>query len=88
MKFKTRKDLAWRRIAGEVFIVDAAGSRMHELNGAAALVWEGLAAGRSEAAISAALAEEYDIAVRAAAADAAEFTGELLKAGLIVKAEK
>ena len=46
MKFKTRKDLAWRRIAGEIFIVDAAGSRMHELNGAAALVWEGLAAGR------------------------------------------
>lgn len=88
MKFKTRKDLAWRRIAGELFIVDAAGSRMHELNGAAALVWEGLAAGRDEAAIAAALAEEYDVAAPAAAEDAAAFTKELLAAGLITKAEK
>ena len=87
MKFKTRKDLAWRRIAGEIFIVDAAGSRMHELNGAAALVWEGLAAGRNEAAIASALAEEYDVAAPAAAADAAEFLSELLAAGLIVKSE-
>lgn len=88
MNFKTRKDLAWRRIAGEVFVVDASGSRMHELNGAAALVWEGLAAGRSEAAIAAALADEYDVAAAAAAADAAAFIEELLAAGLIVKAEK
>ena len=88
MKFKTRKDLAWRRIAGELFIVDAAGSRMHELNGAAALVWEGLAAGRSEAAIAAAIADEYDIEVSAAAADAAVFIGELLAAGLVARAEK
>jgi hypothetical protein len=88
MKLKTRKDLAWRRIAGEIFIVDAAGSRMHELNGAAALIWEGLAAGRDEAALSAALEAEYDVAPAAAAADAAAFTKELLAAGLIAKAEK
>jgi len=88
MKFKTRKDLAWRRIAGEIFIVDAAGSRMHELNGAAALVWEGLAAGRDEAAVAAALAAEYDITAGAAAADAAVFIEELLAAGLLAKAEK
>lgn len=87
MKFKLKKDLAFRRISGEVFIVDAAGSRMHELNGAAALVWEGLAAGRSEAAIAAALAADYDIAAAAAAADAAEFIGELLAAGLITRAQ-
>ncbi|OGR40325.1 MAG: hypothetical protein A2X29_06820 [Elusimicrobia bacterium GWA2_64_40] len=88
MKLKTRKDLAWRRIAGEIFIVDAAGSRMHELNGAAALVWEGLAAGRHEAAIAAALAEEYEVAAPDAAADTAEFIGQLFNSGLIVDAEK
>lgn len=88
MKFKLKKDLAFRRIAGELFIVDAAGSRMHELNGAAALVWEGLAAGRNEAAIAAALAADYDITAAAAAADAAKFIGELLAAGLIARAEK
>jgi hypothetical protein len=88
MKFKTRKDLAWRRIAGEIFIVDAAGSRMHELNGAAALVWQGLAAGRDEAAIAAALAAEYDVAPAAAAADTAAFIGELRAAGLLAGAER
>ena len=75
MKFKIRKDLAWRRIAGEIFIVDASGSRMHELNAAAALVWEGLSSGRDEAGIAAALAKEFDVSAHAAAADAAEFIG-------------
>ncbi|MGD9641912.1 MAG: PqqD family peptide modification chaperone [Elusimicrobiales bacterium] len=88
MKFRLKKDLAFRRIAGQVFIVDAAASRMHELNGTAALVWEGLASGRDEEAVAAALAAEYDIAASAASADAAAFTKELLAAGLITKAEK
>lgn len=88
MKLILKKDLAFRRIAGELFIVDAAGSRMHELNGAAALVWEGLAAGSDGAAIAAAIAAEYEIDASAAAADTAAFIKELLAAGLIAKAEK
>mgnify|MGYP003605960129 CR=1 FL=1 len=83
MKLKLRKDLAYRRIAGELFIVDAAGARLHELNGTAALMWEGLAAGRSEAAIAAAVAAEFEVDERTARADLETFTGELLKKGLI-----
>jgi hypothetical protein len=88
MKMRPRKDLAWRRIAGELFIVDAAGSRLHELNGTAALAWEGLAAGRDQAAVARAIAGEYEVGPEEAAADVAAFAAELAAAGLLEKAEK
>jgi len=83
MKLKLRKDLAYRRIAGELFIVDAAGARLHELNGTAALMWEGLAAGKNASAIAAAVAAEFEVDERTARADLEAFAGELLKKGLI-----
>lgn len=82
MKVKIRKDLAWRRVDGELFVVDSANSRLHELNGTAAVVWESLAAGRDPAA---ALAAEYEVSAAAARADAEAFTDALLKAGLLVE---
>lgn len=84
MKFKPRKDLAFRRIAGELFIVDAAASRLHELNGTAAVVWESLAAGRDPAA---ALAAEYAVDPAAAKADAGALIKDMLAAGLLVEAK-
>lgn len=84
MKLKPRKDLAFRRIAGELFIVDAAGSRLHELNGTAAVVWESLAAGKDPAA---ALAAEYEVDPAAARADAEAFVKDMLAAGLLTEVE-
>lgn len=83
MKNKINKDLAYRRIAGEVFIVDAARAEMHELNGTAALIWEGLAAGKTEKAIVSALMAEYEIEEKAARADLESFMNELQKTGLL-----
>lgn len=83
MKNKINKDLAYRRIAGEVFIVDAARAEMHELNGTAALIWEGLAAGETEKAIVSALKAEYEIGEKAARADLESFVNELKKTGLL-----
>lgn len=83
MKNKINKDLAYRRIAGEVFIVDAARAEMHELNGTAALIWEGLAAGKTEKAIVSALMAEYEIEEKAARADLESFVNELEKTGLL-----
>jgi len=83
MNLKIQKDLAYRRIAGEVFIVDAAKAEMHELNGAAALIWEGLAAGRNEERIVASIVDEFEVDAKTARADLDSFTGELLKAGLL-----
>lgn len=83
MAFKIRKGLAYRKIDGQVFIVDAAGERLYELNPAASLIWEGLAAGKSEARAAEALSEEFEVDGKTAAADVRAFAAELSKAGLI-----
>lgn len=83
MKGKIKKNLAYRRIAGEVFVVDAAKAEMHELNGTAALIWEGLAAGKTEKAIIASLLSEFEIEEKAASADLESFVSELERTGLL-----
>lgn len=83
MLYKIRKGLAYRRVAGELFVVDAAKARLHELNGTAACVWEGLAKGKSRSAIAADLAAEFDVAEQTALADTERFIAELAAAGLV-----
>lgn len=83
MNYKINKDLAFRRVDGAVFIVDAARSELRELNGTASAVWEGLAAGRSEAAIVSGMAAEFEVDERTARADLREFVAELAAAGLL-----
>lgn len=83
MNLKIRKDLAYRRIAGDVFIVDAAKAEMHELNGTAALIWEGLAAGKTEKAMVSAITDEFEVDEKIARADLEVFVEEMLKAGLV-----
>ena len=61
MAFKVKKGLAYRKIDGQVFIVDAAGERLHELNDVGSLVWEGLAAGKSEVRIAEAVCAEFEV---------------------------
>jgi hypothetical protein len=85
MKVKIRKDLAFRRIAGELFVVDSVRDHLHELNGSAALIWEGLAAGKNEELIAADLAGEFEVGEGEARKDLAAFVAELLEAGLLVK---
>jgi hypothetical protein len=85
MKTAIKKGLAFRRIAGELFIVDAAGSRLHQLNGPAAVIWEGLAAGKSEAAIAAAVTAEFEIDGETALSDLRVFAAELKAAGLLAE---
>ncbi len=83
MPFAIKKGVAYRRVAGELFIVDAAASRLHELNGPAALIWEGLAAGKNESRILTELRGEFEVTVKEAEADMLAFIGELSKAGLL-----
>lgn len=81
---KLKKGLAYRKIEGEMFVVDAAESRLHELNGPAALIWEGLAAGRDRERIVSSIVEEYETDAKTARADLDAFMDELLKARLAV----
>lgn len=85
MAFKIRKGLAYRKIDGLVFIVDAAGERLYELNPPGALIWEGLAAGKSAARAAETVREEYEVDERTACSDTAAFISGLSKAGLITE---
>ena len=85
MKSGIKKGLAYRRIAGEMFVVDSARAELHELNGPAALIWAGLAAGSDEAAIVSALVAEFEVTRAQAAADLKDFLKELAAAGLTEK---
>ncbi|MDO8806175.1 MAG: PqqD family protein [Elusimicrobiota bacterium] len=85
MKTNIKKDLAYRRIAGEMFIVDASRAELHELNSPAALIWEGLASGKKESALVSAITAEFEVDEETARADMNSFIAELLKAGLLAK---
>lgn len=83
MGWKTRKGLAHREIDGSVYIVDAAGSRLHRLNGTGSFIWKALAAGKAPRNIPAALREEFEVGEAEAAADTENFIRELEKNGLL-----
>jgi len=83
MTHKIKEHIAYRRVSGDLFIVDAAASRLHELNGPAALIWEGIAAGKSGPAIISDILSEFDTDEQTARADISEFTEELVKLGLL-----
>ncbi|MDD2806700.1 MAG: PqqD family protein [Elusimicrobiales bacterium] len=83
MPYKIKKGLAFRRIAGEVYIVDAARSEMRELNGPASVIWEGLVRGDGERGLLSALTAEYEVNEKTARADLNGFVKELMAAGLI-----
>lgn len=87
MKYRIKRGLAFRRVDGAVFIVDAARSELRELNGTASAVWEGLAAGRGEDAIIAGLVSEFEVGEREARADLRSFIVELGEAGLLEAAK-
>ncbi|OIO00262.1 MAG: hypothetical protein AUJ51_10720 [Elusimicrobia bacterium CG1_02_56_21] len=78
-----KKNLAYRRIAGEVFVVDAPRSEMHELNGPAALIWEGLAAGKTKKDLVKAMTAEFEVDGETALADLEIFIKDLLESGLL-----
>ena len=86
MNCKVEKHLAFRRVGEEMYIVDAKASRLHQLNGTAALIWEGLAAGKKEKAIAASIAAEFEVDEAAALADLREFAAVLEKHGLLTAA--
>ncbi|OGS07033.1 MAG: hypothetical protein A2270_06315 [Elusimicrobia bacterium RIFOXYA12_FULL_51_18] len=83
---RIKRDLAYRRIAEELFIVDAAKSELHELNGPAAVIWEGIASGKNGPGIISDIVSEFEVDEKTARADLAEFTEELLRQGLLTNA--
>ncbi|MEW5906639.1 MAG: PqqD family protein [Elusimicrobiota bacterium] len=85
MGWKPKKGLAHREIDGAVYIVDAAGSRLHRLNGTASFIWKSLASGKAPGDTAASLREEFEVGEEEASADTVDFIRELEKAGLLEK---
>jgi len=83
---KIKQNLAYRRIAEELFIVDAAKSELHELNGPAAVIWEGIASGKSGPGIISDIVSEFEVDEKTVRADMAAFIEELLRQGLLTTA--
>lgn len=84
MALKIKKGLAYRKVDGQVFIVDAARERLHELNAVGSLIWEGLEAGKSEARIAEAVCAEFEVTPEDAQNDTTAFIKTLENKGLIV----
>ena len=85
MKTVIKKGLAYRRIAGEMFIVDSQRAELHELNGPAAVIWEGLASGKDEDRVVAAVTAEFEVTREEAASDVKDFLDKLAEAGLLTE---
>jgi hypothetical protein len=78
--------LAWQVIDGEAVVVDLARGRTLGLNPSASLIWS-LLPDHDEGAIARALNERFDVDVRTARADVAEFVRSLRERGLVSDTE-
>ena len=88
MAFKIKKGLAYRKIDGVVFIVEAARERLHELNAVGSLIWECLAAGKSETRIADAVCAEFEVTAEEAQNDTGVFLKDLKNKGLLADEAK
>lgn len=71
-------DVMWRKVAGEVVILNAEGSRILGLNGTGGRVWELIDGARSVAEIAALVAGENARPVDSVVADVLAFARSLL----------
>lgn len=78
--------LAWREVDGEIVIISPEDSQVHELNETASLIWKYADGIRSCNEIAAELAAEFDVALEAARADAAELIAALEERRLLLVA--
>ena len=79
-----KSELTWHVTGGEVVILDLEGSVYLRLNGTGRVLWELLAESCSDAELTKALTERYDVDVQLAADDVAGFLAELRGRGLLV----
>jgi hypothetical protein len=71
-QFEVRDDLGIERLDDELLILDKKNEKIHRLNQTAAMVWEGLVAGRNSVQVASELVEVFDITVEVALQDVAK----------------
>jgi hypothetical protein len=83
LRLKPNPDVAWRRVDGEVVLVNLKTSRIYALNPTGTRLWELLSEGRGVADIEATLLGEFDIEPAELGHEVDRLLGEMAQAGLI-----
>lgn len=83
MRYRRSKDIAWRTIGGQAFIVTTRTSTLHELNETGTAIWNYLDRPRTIADIAGHLAAEFEVTPPDAQRDTVAYLSQLEKAGLV-----
>lgn len=80
-----KKEIAYRKIGDEYFIVTTSDSTLHNVKGAGVRIFELLDEGKPEDEILTVLRDEYDAAAAELEADLASFLAELEAKGIVTR---
>ena len=83
--FKIKSKLAFRKIDGIFFIVDAEKETLHELNELGSFSWNHIVKKRNSAEIVKKISEEFEVGFVQAKKDFDDFINKLKEKGLIVQ---
>ena len=86
-KYKLPDNVAWRIVDGEVFAITADGTLHSIANDTGLAIWDLLAAGPVNVnAVAQAIVQQFEVDLKTAAADAAEFLDLLVEKGVVLQA--
>ena len=83
MKYRQNLEIAWRKINGEVVLIDPSNSQMRQLNAVGGCVWEALERPASVDELVGIVCERFETPSENARTDVETFIGKLLKRSLI-----
>ncbi|MCS7150796.1 MAG: PqqD family protein [Endomicrobia bacterium] len=82
-KYKLKRGIAYREIAGNIYIVDSKNSLLHQLNETATFIWRCLLSGKNLEEIVHKVCLEYDVEPEIARHDVEEIVTEMINKGLV-----
>ncbi len=83
-----KKEIAYRKIGDEYFILTTGDSTLHNVKGAGVRIFELLDEGKPEDEILAVLRDEYDAPAAELEADLASFLAELEAKGIVTRDDR
>lgn len=82
-----KKEIAYRRIGDEYFVLTTRDSTLHNIKGAGVRIMELLDEGKDEAEIARVLTDEYDAPAAEIEADLAAFLEDMAAKGIVTRNE-
>lgn len=86
-RYRQNPEIAWRRIDGDVLLVDPGRSQMRQLNAVGALVWETLDAPRTLDELVDAVVARFETSAAQARTDVQAFLEKLQQRELVLREE-